>query len=168
MKTLFIFLIGVLYRVGGSDKMTCFPKGIKKKPARVFIIPVLMAVYMSITFHSFWYLFMIGTMQALRIGDGIPGINPNDPKQIYDKGSLFGRLLKLPWLTSAVVQGIYALSTYSIKFILIHNFDNLMLYILINACTAGIIKYLDVANLKYGDIITEVSRGSALASIILI
>jgi hypothetical protein len=158
MNTMTFMLCGILYRLGGAGKKYC----------RMIILPVVLALYLSISTGNYWYLLLIASGQILRIGDGIPGKNPNDPKGVYDKGSFFGRLLKIPWLTSAVVSAVYALAIYFLKFIIAGSLDNYMLYIIINAATAGVIKYLDVAALKYGDVITEVSRGFAIASIIFI
>lgn len=160
MKTLIFIISGLLYRIGGSDKEKIWPYGVDKKGARILLLPFVLAVYMAIAFKNWHYLYMILTMQVLRLGDGIPCPG--------DEGSFMGRLFRRPWLTSAVVQAISALATYSIKFALNPNLDNLILYCLINALTAGIIKYLDVVYIKYGDVITEMSRGFALSSIIYI
>jgi hypothetical protein len=153
MKILILALCSYLYRLGGSDKAHSWPYGVDKKGARVVGIPAVMALSLAIFNKNLFYLFNALTMQSLRLGDGIPDAT--------DPGSFLGRIFKKDWLTSGVVQGINALATYSIKYFINHDLQSLVVFVLINSFTAGILKYA-----KAKDKYIEPARGAALSLVL--
>jgi len=155
MDILILALSSALFRIGGSDKLKDWPKGVEKKGARIIALPALLAVFCAFKFANPLYLAMALTGQAMRLGDGIPDNT--------DKGSFLGRIFKKDYLTTGVVMLLSSSALYMPKFLITHNLEKYLIYIAINILTGAVFKLL-----KAKDIIIEPARGLSLASIILI
>ncbi len=147
MDILVVIISASLFIIGGSAKEQFPLPGIDKKPARIFALPLILAVTLAIKMSCWWNIFVFGTLQILRIG--------------YGEDSVLHKFINSDWGVRAAAGFLYGAIGGSIPFYITGNLQGYLTYVGINTVVNGVLNYL-----KAPVMIMETGAGVAVASIL--
>ncbi len=149
MTILIMLACSILWRLGGWRWKWC----------RRIIVPVSLALYLSITLKTWWLFFAVGMPLGLTIPIGYGEPTPDDPKP-----SFLGQIFRKGWLIrgiyGAIVAGSGSLGLLVTKYI---GFSGYFIYIVLNFTIGAVL-----CRIKAPDWLVEPLIGAGVALLVLL